>query len=133
MENKESLEDLTTEFKKLLVSVIYTDKGDPLLFYSAIELAFQKYIDNGFYLTKVDIDITQEVQLYIEATKNPPEDYSFDKLKDLLIDVHVLMSMGGKFLGGLTIEYGRPLNIRIIEDPQNRMTSYDLRKIHDLK
>jgi hypothetical protein len=124
------LDTLNNEFKKLLTEIIFKEEGDPLLFYSAIDLAFSKYSEKNYFITRMEVDITNDVATEIIVTETPPEDYTFERIKEILIDIHILLSMGGKFIAGFIIEYGKPLQIKIVEDPTNRMFPYDLKQIN---
>lgn len=120
---------LQTQARNLLLDVLYNDSNKPDLLFHAIELIFQKYDEQGLYITLLDIDIENNLAVKIETTTVKPESYNYKELRQYLLDLYTGLAIVQKCIVGICISYDKPTIIKTRELPNNRVYPYNLKEL----
>jgi hypothetical protein len=126
---KHMLENLKEKLKHLMLDVIHNERGNPGLVFEAVELGFQKFADQGYYIVYMNVSFLSELHLEIEVVTVPPDDYEYKEIRQALLDIQACLNIAKKMMIGFVIQYGQPILAQIAELPEQRELPYDLRKV----
>lgn len=110
------------------IKTLVSDEHPIEVVFAGIEKIFQDCEEESLFITKFRIDFTDDFKVDLEMEDTKPESWSSANILDLLARIMGGLTTMRLLVGAITLSYGKPVSIDVVEFPDEKYTAFDLKE-----